>query len=1028
MTKLPLGLRQALERGDCVLFLGAGIGSHYKLQNGKPSPNGSELGQELISHFKLGIPATTDLPRVAQLVEVRNERADLDAYIKKTFASLVPDEHIQWLTTFRWRSIFTTNYDMGLEQAYKLNGNPLQNPVPISATADLRYTDNHVDVPIFHLHGTPYNPCPSPIVITQADYTRYQEHRKMLWDRLKIDSATSTMLYVGYSGRDQNWQLIVEEMAKEFLPSVPPTAYRLDPYADPIDMEIHKEVRRVETLIMSLPEFRVLVDKELGNYRPTVDTLNKYRNTIPQHLREEYDKAPAAMLRLLKSWTYVNGESVTAEPNVKNFLQGSVANWSMIGQNRRFARDVEDELWEWIVEYATNPKAKSQAIALTGAAGYGITTVLMAMALKVVDDAHGPVFMLKEGAEVEVGDVAYASTLFPNVACFFMIDQAREHVAGIEAALTQQRSTSSNCLFMLGERRNEWLSAKAHFKAEEFGIAPLSDGEINRLLDFLGKEGALGELVHLDRPFQFNIIKNRHEQQLLVAMREATAGEGVGFDAIIENEYRGVDVEKQVSVAREMYLLVCCFYQHGMVIRDQLIESVVGSALQEIHEEVGSSLEGLVDYVETDAIRGQYAARARHRIIAQIVWKKCGTREKKEALLQKAMEKLNLTYRLDAIVFDLFIRSDEIVDTFSTFDGKVKFFETAAQRDPDNVFVLQHYARMLLREKKLSSALAQIDSAVAKDKTKSIRSLHHTRGLILADLALTEENGDFARKWLAQSEREFIHCITAKESDDYGHSGLASLYLAWSHREKISDDEGAEYLEKAEAAVAKGLRVVRDKTSLLIISSDIQKELGNQPERISKLRQAVEADSASAIGRYLLARAYRDQGHPRKTIQVLEPIITTDFKAVRAYVEYTRAMLEIGETVQKCVATIAQCRLDGESDCGFVGLYGGLLFMDGQYANATKLWEDAKEQNFSYEERIRKQYVPRDPTDPTKRLRLTGTIEHAKAGLVLIQPDAGPVVISTQTLVGSKPLQRGQKVSFELTFSAKGPFAERLQI
>jgi tetratricopeptide (TPR) repeat protein len=383
---------------------------------------------------------------------------------------------------------------------------------------------------------------------------------------------------------------------------------------------------------------------------------------------------------------------------------------------------------------------------------------------------------------------------------------------------------------------------------------------------------------------------------------------------------------------------------------------------------------------------------------------------------------------VDKIVFDLFIRSDEIVDTFSTFEGKVKFFETAAQRDPDNVFVLQHFARMLLREGKFTSALAQIESAIAKDKTKSIRSLRHTRGLVLAAIALTEANDDLARKWLAQSEREFIHCISAKESDDYGHSGLASLYLAWSRRKKLSDDEGAEYLEKAETAVAKGLRVVREKTALLIISSDIQKDLGNQPERISKLRQAVDADSASAIGRYLLARAYRDQGQPRRTIEVLEPIITTDFTQVRAYIEYTRAMLEIGESIKKCAATISQCGLDGESDPAFVGLYGGLLFMNGQYANATQLWEDAKEQNFSYEERIRKQYIPRDPADPSKRMRFTGTIEHAKPGLVLIQPDQGPVVISTQTLVGSTLLQRGQKVSFDLSFSAKGPFAEHLQI
>ena len=194
---------------------------------------------------------------------------------------------------------------------------------------------------------------------------------------------------------------------------------------------------------------------------------------------------------------------------------------------------------------------------------------------------------------------------------------------------------------------------------------------------------------------------------LLVAMRDAMAGEGVGFDSIIEGEYRDIDVDKSPSISRDLYLLVCCFYQHGMLIREELLEAVLGFPLLSLYEDVGTNLEGLVEYVETNIVRGQYAARARHRIIAQIVWRKCGTRELKEQLLQKAMEKLNLTYPLDKKVFEHFIRSDEVVDTFSTLAGKIKFFETAARRDPNNVFVLQHFARMLLREKNLVLALNQ---------------------------------------------------------------------------------------------------------------------------------------------------------------------------------------------------------------------------------------------------------------------------------------------------------------------------------
>jgi len=1008
------------------LFLGAGTGYHYKRRDGSIAPDGGKLVEELIAHFKLGI-APTDLPRVAQLVEIRHSRAELEAFVKKTLADLEPDEHIKWLTTFRWRSIFTTNYDMGLERAYRLNPKPPQNPVPISITADLRYTDNHVDVPLFHLHGTPFNPCPSPIVITQSDYTRYQDQRRMVWERLKADAATSTVLYIGYSGRDLNWQLIIEEMAKEFSPSKPPAAYRLDPYADPLDIELHRETRRVETLVMSLPELHALVDEEIGDYRAEPDSFNKYRNKIHHNLRDAYDKNPAAMLRLMDSWVYVNGESVTEEPNTRNFLRGSTANWSLIAQEHRFTRDIEDDLWEWILEFTTNTNAKSTSFAVTGPAGYGITTILMAMALKIVDAHIGPVFLLREGMEVNEGDVAYAATLFPDVACYFVIDQARDHLAGIQTALAQQRRTTSNCLFILGERLNSWLSSKSPLKGEEFDVLPLSDGEINRLLDFLGKEGALGDLEELDRDFQFNIVKTKHEKQLLVAMREATEGEGVGFDAIIESEYRGIDDEQSDGLAKELYLLVCCFYQHGMLIRDRLLESVLNQPLLTMHSKIGSTLEGLVEYTETDIVKGEYAARARHRTIADIVWKKCGTRDMKESLLQKAMEKLNLTYRLDKFVFELFIRSDDIVDTFRTLDGKIKFFETATRQDAYNVYVLQHFARMLLREEKLNLALNQIDTAIQKDRTRSVRSLHHTRGLILAELALTDENMDVARKWLAQSAQEFNYCMAAKESDSYGHSGLATLYLKWSRRSKISDDEATEYLERAESVISDGLKVVTERASLLITSAEIKKDLGNQPARLDKLRQAVEADSASNIGRYLLARAYRDQGKPEETINVLDPIIKSDFTQVRSYIEYVRAMLEIKEPIRKCVATLAQCKLDGESDAAFIGLYGGLLYNDGKYTDAKDLWDRAKEAGFSFDEMTRRQFEAIDTEFPTQKLRYAGTIQAVKPGYVLIQPDEGLLVLSRAHTIGPDLLQRGQRVTFTLSFSAKGALAENLR-
>lgn len=1027
IAKLPLALKQALERGNCVLFVGAGVGGHYKRSNGAPAPDGKQLCIDLVDHFKLNIdPKGRSLKDIAQLVELRDSRAELDSYLKKVFQDLQPDETIQWLTTFRWRAIFTTNYDMGLERAFALNTRLLQDPVPISATSNLEYIDTNVSVPIFHIHGTPYSPSASPMVITQRDYSHYKDGREQLWNRLKVDCATSTMLYIGYSGYDNNWQTIIEEIGNEFGPTPLPVSYRIDPHPDEVDVELHRKLRNVETLPLTLLQLREQVDTEVGDYRDEPDTYNKYLDKIPHNLRDVYKNNPSAMLRLLKSWNYVNGENLSAEPNVKDFLLGSRPNWSLIAQQRRFIRDVEEDMWTWVTDFATDPKAKSTAIAVIGPAGYGISTILMAISLRIVEARNGPVFLLKEGADVNPGDVGYAATLFPDVPCYFIIDQAKEHLGEIQSALAQQKGTKTNCLFVCGERRNEWLSSKTKVKAVEFDVFPLSDPEINSLLDFLTDEDALGEMKELDRDFQFRIVKNKHEQELLVAMREAAAGDKVGFDSIIESEYRGIDDGQPNSLARELYLLVCCFYQHGVLIRDNLLVDVMGHPITELYHSVGNSLIGLVEHYETDITKGEYAARARHRIIAQIVWKKCGSPEKKEFLLQKAMEKLNLTFKLDKTVFDLFIMSPDIINTFRTLEGKCKFFETAEKRDRNNPFVLQHYARMLLEEGRLPLAMSQIERAIEKDKPKSIRILYHTRAMILAAQAMGEESMDVARKWMQRSEHDFQFCIAAKDTDSYGYSGLATLYLNWAKKVRASNDEATEYLEKAEAVISDGLKIVRDRTSLLITSSEIQREVGNKPERLSKLRQAVESNSATVVGRYLLARAYHDDGDAKKAADTLEPIIKNDFTAVRSYIEYVRSMIDLGEPAKKCAATLSQCRLDGANDPAFIGLYGGLLYVSGNFEAAQKVWDEAKEQNFSYEERIKKQYEPREADSSPMKFR--GTVKAVKPSYLFIQPTDGFDIISSTMGEKGVPFKKGDRVEYNLTFSAKNPFAENLKL
>src|SRR6202035_4114809 len=94
-------------------------GHHFKAPDASSAPDGGTLAKELAAHFGIDVSDAPDLAKVAQIVEIRKGgRAELETFIKRRLTDLEPDEIFSWLTTIRWRAIFTTNYDGVIERAY----------------------------------------------------------------------------------------------------------------------------------------------------------------------------------------------------------------------------------------------------------------------------------------------------------------------------------------------------------------------------------------------------------------------------------------------------------------------------------------------------------------------------------------------------------------------------------------------------------------------------------------------------------------------------------------------------------------------------------------------------------------------------------------------------------------------------------------------------------------------------------------------------------------------------------------------
>ncbi len=560
MITIPLGLKHALESGECVLFIGAGVGDHLLDSNGLPAPKAGELALELADKFNV---ATTDydLQKVASYIAL-TKRPELENYIKRRLSDLKPDSIFQWLFTLRWRAIFTTNYDNSILQSYDLLPGLKQKPIPVTTTTQIVNYDNRIEVPVYYLHGAVFGEAKSALTITRDDYTTFQERRRMDFELLKKEFITSTIVYVGYGNRDSDWDLVLSEIIAEFArtSSPMPISYRIAPSTDAIEKDILKS-KNIFTLDCSLKEFQEAGQATLVISDLDSDKVQKAKQGVPSDLLPAFERNPVPVLRLLNSWTYLNQESFSEGPNIEDFLQGDRPNWSLVAHQQIFERDIEDEIYDILLDYAANDTTKLSVNIVLSPAGYGVTTLLMALAARLVSEHGGTILSLRVGEKVLEGDIEFAIATFPSSKLFFFIDNAPENANVLSSIIDRLKNTNKAALFLMGARLNEWRQARVKPRAKEFALEPLSDPEIGRLLDYLSEHNALNQLESLDRDLQFAVIKQRHRKELLVAMREATEG-GKSFDAILEGEFYGIGTPE----ARRLYLAVCCFYQHGALV------------------------------------------------------------------------------------------------------------------------------------------------------------------------------------------------------------------------------------------------------------------------------------------------------------------------------------------------------------------------------------------------------------------------------------------------------------------------------
>jgi len=229
---IPKNLVEQICKGNCVLFVGAGISMG---EGGLPS--GQQLAKELAQ--RCDYPGDDlSLPRVAQYYADTIGKPELLQYVCQRIRETrrKPMETHKLIAALPFKIIVSTNYDCLIERALEAAGKPFN--VIVTDKQVSSWDEGKVN--LLKIHG-----CVSQwesIVITKDDYWEFFERRPNIANILSAEAARRSLLFVGHGLGDDDFNRIYLQVTRnlgEFRHKS--YAVQLDP--DPVDVTCWKAKR-----------------------------------------------------------------------------------------------------------------------------------------------------------------------------------------------------------------------------------------------------------------------------------------------------------------------------------------------------------------------------------------------------------------------------------------------------------------------------------------------------------------------------------------------------------------------------------------------------------------------------------------------------------------------------------------------------------------------------------------------------------------------------------------------------------------
>ena len=783
-------LRSQVSRGEVVLFTGAGFSSDAKDHSGRAIPSSTDLKRELweLCYPGEAFDTSSSLGDLygAALIRRRSDLTNLLQSRLTVHSDSLPEFYNTYLN-FPWYRYYTLNVD-DLESAVARRFSLVRPVVSISTTIP------HVELPsprgleAVHLNGAVPGP-PESLTFSESQYAERIANQEPWYARCVVDVTSRPVIFIGtVLSESLLWQHMHLRRRRE---------------------NVGRDLRPTSILVTKeLPLPRRDILRDLRIYW-LAGTAEEFAAEILPLLREEAKRGFVFIHRHIEGYPseYIPlvSEAAAERPNVQTeYLLGDEPQWSDILAGRAVERSHDRSLLDIAEEILTNTR-KSTALAITGTAGSGQSTALMSLVLKLSGNGV-PVLWIDKNSEVTTLKMKNR-VRESRERIVLAIDDADLYGRELVGLLRDLVPDSKEFLFVFAARSSKLdeicsvIAATRELQIYEHVVPPLSDSDIDGLIEVLEKNNRLGILTGASAADRRKAFRDQAGRQLLVAMIQATSGEN--FERKAHDEYAKLEPSQKYP-----YALICV----ATSLRHALTRDEILLAQGDARDEALAAVERLVARHLVVPIPSRYEYRCRHRVIADLVFNKLiELRELNDVLLGLAWalaSKTDPSGNRKSRTHQFFVRvinHDFLLNTVGVIDARILYHRLETIQSWDYHYWLQ---RGSLEVETGDVRLAENFLGAARSLGSGDFRVETAYAYMLVRKAYEAPNDLNAQEFLNTGISSLEDIIDHwGRISEYPYHVLGSQGLAWIRRCGRSVDEKRTLISRLLDAVEDGVKI-----------------------------------------------------------------------------------------------------------------------------------------------------------------------------------------------------------------------------